>query len=215
MARTTGPLFGLDALGNLAGNLTYSKVLGARVAKRSPRKRGPPTRPERSARTALSFLQSQWNLSIIPNGWDQGWVAQGARTNVPGYNAFLSTNLQRIAAGLGPIASTTPTGFTDSLTLTSLTATTFRKGCLLNFTSGFENNTWGILFKLLDSPFSHLHPQQYAAWNDVLNSRPGIFNTSPILQLQPGSIWYADAWSFDYDGTIKSAFLSTAAIVIP
>lgn len=102
MAKTTGPLFSLDAHGNYASQLTYRRGLkGTHVYKAVDPKlqnQAPPTEAQQRVRDAYAELLTEWRALTTPEREDWNEIGYQQEPRISGWNAyvmeFLSDRLQ-------------------------------------------------------------------------------------------------------------------------
>lgn len=92
MARTTGPLFSLDASGSVGGAITFSKWKGRNYVRR----RIVPTNPKSGAQTGrramMRFLATAWNGLSAPD--KATWQALADQLVASPFNAYVSFNMR-------------------------------------------------------------------------------------------------------------------------
>jgi len=123
MAKLTGPLMSLSASGTIADALTFRTQNGRAVVhkKMKPRLRQSQAQQERQA--IYAGICSTWNtLSELEKSL---WTAQGAFTNITGFNAYCSSELLAaydaaptialLESSIGPFLSNEPTSLDVSV----------------------------------------------------------------------------------------------------
>ena len=97
MARTTGPLFSMDASGTVAGAIVFSRWRGRNYVRRHAIPSNPRTPLQTGIRAAFRFL-TQWWKSFGDAELGE-WNAIGDVTRVTGLNAFVAANVKRLREG--------------------------------------------------------------------------------------------------------------------
>ena len=203
MARTTGPLFGLDAAGGLAGIMSYSAVKGGRVAKRTPHRKTAPSRRDRATRAAMQFAQRTWTPVIIANATNTDWKELAARKNVPNYNAFISDALSRLRAGVGPRISPTRSFGPTTGDIASITPQLFKNGVTFTGTITTENDIWGVGFYVVPDFSTPTTIADLMTTYDFQITGDDNITSHPVTGLQSGSTWFVATRTWSLDGNIS------------
>lgn len=93
MALTNGPLFSLDASGQVGKALVYSKWKGRPYVRKYVIPTNPNSMAQRSVRMLMTFLTQQWG-SLSDND-KNSWAALAAQSNYAPFNAYTSGNISQ------------------------------------------------------------------------------------------------------------------------
>jgi len=141
MARTTAPLFSLDASGTLANAVVFSKWRGRQYVRRHTRPKNPQTPAQLGMRSMLSFLTKEWasalNVSPTP------WIIPAANDNVSPINSYVKMNMANWRLNIPP----TVDGVIDTGALTNaitMVLTGGQRNVLVSVTPANDTDTWSI-----------------------------------------------------------------------
>lgn len=144
MARTTAPLFGLDASGSLAKSIVFSKWRGRTYVRRHAIPSNPQTGLQVGMRAVFRFI-SQIYAGLDP-AIKLAWEEMGASDNITGLNAMMRANQRRARQGQGPIIEPDLTPAPVSEDLATATTTALVKGFEVTWTwDDVGTDAWGIL----------------------------------------------------------------------
>lgn len=103
MAKTSGPLFSVDAHGSLSGILTFSHRRSGSQVRAHNKPRGIPSHAQRSQRRLTEFLVAQWQGMTLADRdvWRARALAGG--TTLSGYHYFLAQAHRDLLAHTGLI----------------------------------------------------------------------------------------------------------------
>jgi len=143
MARTTAPLFSMDASGTVAGAIVFSRWRGRNYVRRHAIPSNPRSGLQTGVRSAFKFL-SQWWKSFNPQ--EQGlWDIVGNVNRITGLNAFIAENVKRLRQGR-PFQYD-PTDETSAAcdVMATITATPLSRAVLLEWTYASPATVpWGV-----------------------------------------------------------------------
>lgn len=215
MARTTGPLMSQGAAGGLAHTLTYTRTHGGPTTKQQPHRSINRSMASRAARARMTFLQRQWQTTIVFNNLDPDWRTIPNPKQLPTYNIYLSTNLTRTSGNLGPLVDPLATDPLNQPTTTGLTWQQSARSITFHLAISAFNDGWGAWIYLLPLPFVQPTPQQIVASCDILNNSTSPITCTPVVHMKPGSTWFAAYKTFDVNGYLSATNFEPSAIIIP
>jgi hypothetical protein len=116
MARTTAPLFSLDASGTLAKAVVFSKWRGRSYVRRHAIPKNPQTAAQVGVRAMMKFLSQSYaaDKTVI----DASFLLTAANANVSAFNAFIAQNMRHWRMGKGPSVTSNPGFSACALTAT-------------------------------------------------------------------------------------------------
>lgn len=100
MARTTAPLFSLDASGTIAGAIVFSKWRGRQYVRRHAIPSNPDLPIQHAMRSMMRFLSQGWASLSAPDR--ASWDVLAARDNILPFNSYCKVNLTRWRSFLPP-----------------------------------------------------------------------------------------------------------------
>ena len=132
MARTTAPLFSMDASGTIAGAIVFSRWRGRNYVRRHAIPSNPRTGLQSAVRSSFRFLTQYWGTFTPPQAglWDD----VGDVTKVTGLNAFVAENVRRIREGRPFIFDPTDEGITPCDNPDTFVATPLARAISLEWT---------------------------------------------------------------------------------
>lgn len=92
MARTTGPLFSLDASGSVGGALTFSRWKGRSYVRRLVIPSNPKSGAQVGRRAMLSWISKAW--AALSTGEKAGWQTLAEEINCAPFNAYVKYNME-------------------------------------------------------------------------------------------------------------------------
>jgi hypothetical protein len=116
MARTTAPLFSLDASGTVAKAVVFSKWRGRQYVRRHAIPKNPMTAAQLGIRAAMKFLSQHY--TPLKDTIDAEFALVAANANVSIFNAFVAANMKRWRMGKAPSDYLVPTEAACSVTIT-------------------------------------------------------------------------------------------------
>lgn len=152
MAIVQGPLLSAKAAGSIAAALTYSGRGRSTTAYALTQPRQPQTQPQIGRRRMFSFLGNQWPL-LAPLD-QQGWLPKFGEPQPTALLHYMSVNLARWTAHLGPSKANPPTEATTPGAITGLTATAYAGYVKITLKQSSPPNAWAwILYRAPTFPF--------------------------------------------------------------
>jgi hypothetical protein len=100
MARTTGPLFSLDASGSTAGAITFSKSKGRTYVRKLVTPKNPKSQKQTGTRAMMKYLAQLW--ATITADAKASWDDLAQAKNISPFNAFTAENLDRWQSNKAP-----------------------------------------------------------------------------------------------------------------
>lgn len=122
-ALVNGPLFSLDAAGQIGKALVYAKWKGRAYVREYVTPANPRSLAQQFQRGMLTALVAWWQYIKGQSTLLDSWLALAAASNFSTFNAYTKTNLDRETIGSNPITNTesggaTVNGETDTVTAT-------------------------------------------------------------------------------------------------
>lgn len=99
MARTTAPLFSLDASGSVGKSITFSKWRGRNYVRRLVTPANPKSGLQTGVRSFFRYLSQAW--APLVTGAKASWAPVSDPTNVPLFNGYMGDNLAQVRQELG------------------------------------------------------------------------------------------------------------------
>lgn len=141
MARTTAPLFSLDASGTVAGAIVFSKWRGRQYVRRHTRPKNPQTVSQVGIRAAMKFLSQEYKNQKTQV--DSQFTDPAAAANISTFNAFVAYNMRRWREGKGLTTYYPATEATNSITITQ-GLTGGQRNVLVSVTASASTDLWAI-----------------------------------------------------------------------
>lgn len=121
MALVNGPLFSLDASGQVGKALVYTTWKGRKVVREYVTPANPRSLGQRWQRGLMGVMSTWWAALSSTN--KDSWIATAAAKNISPFNEFLSYNLIRAESNTAPTGQLAATPVAPTGALTSWTAT--------------------------------------------------------------------------------------------
>ena len=121
MAKTTAPLLGFGASGQIAKTQVYSKWKGRLYARKHVVPANPRTTAQTATRTAFTWLMAVWKLS--PSLWQDVWNAYATGQVLTGRNAMAKFNISNLRTATDITDLVFSPGAKGGLAPTSITVT--------------------------------------------------------------------------------------------
>lgn len=141
MARTTAPLFSLDASGTIAKALVFSKWRGRQYVRRHAIPKNPQSPSQVGIRTGLKFLTQsykEWQDDIV-----EAYTELAANQNVSVLNSYVAYNMRRWRMGHGLTILYPATDLATSITITQA-LTGGQRNVLVSVTPSASTILWGV-----------------------------------------------------------------------
>jgi len=143
MARTTGPLFSLDASGSVGGAITFSKWKGRNYVRRRVIPANPESGAQVGRRSMFRFLSQEWDALIGGTKASYQDVADSIVAST--FNAYIKKNMERWHQFLSPTQPWPVVGTSDGSD-NVLTAAAWEENRIkLSISGAAMNDTWGII----------------------------------------------------------------------
>jgi hypothetical protein len=145
MARTSGPLFSLDASGSLGKTIVYSKWRGRNYVRQHVIPTNPRSGLQVGIRAVFGYMSSNW--AALSDAIKADWIAEGVRDNITGLDAMIRYNVGLARRNLGWWEEPSPTPATTPNAPTSPTTTAQPKTLVLSWTApgmNLPNYTYAI-----------------------------------------------------------------------
>lgn len=152
MARTTGPLFSLDASGKVGGALVYSRWKGRSYVRRLVIPANPKSGSQIGMRAMMAFLSQQW--ASLTGAEQVSWEALADATSISPFNAYVQFNQRNWRNWLAPTKLYPPARVQIIDIITNETATAgVRQITLSGDTAPVTGTNWACaIFRALASP---------------------------------------------------------------
>lgn len=177
MARTSGPLFSLDASGKLGAALVYSRWKGRSYVRRYVVPANPRSGSQIGMRAMMSFLSKQW--AELSGAQQATWEDLADAISVSPFNAYVQFNQANWRNFLAPCKGYPPTRTTAQDAFTNEAATAgVRQITVEGDVGAVEGSNWGVaIFRALASPV-------VTAWSNCI---------AVVQGLSAASIAYVDS----------------------
>lgn len=208
MAVVHGPLASLAAAGSIAGALTFAKRGPSTTAYARTRPRQPRTQPQIGRRRMFKFLGNQWPF-LAPI--DQAtWLPKFGAPQPTALLHYMSVNLTRWTAHLGPSKAAPPTEATTPGAITSLTATPYQGYVKIVLKQSHPPDAWGwSLYRAPTFPFVPGPLNMVQVWPCIGAGTITRWDTG----VPPGQ-WAYWIGNFSDDGKLK-LWKKTTLITVP
>jgi hypothetical protein len=142
MARTTAPLFSLDASGSLANAIVFSKWRGRQFVRRHTIPKNPRTAAQMGVRAMMKFLSQSYaaNKTDI----DTNFATPAANANVSPFNSYVAYNMSRWRQMKGPSIVYPATDVTTAITIT-MSLTGGQRNILVSVDASGVSSNFGIM----------------------------------------------------------------------
>ena len=142
MARTTAPLFSLDASGSLANAVVFSKWRGRQYVRRHAIPKNPQTPAQVGIRAMMKFLSQEYkDLKTIV---DAQFAEPSAAKNISPFNSFVAYNMRRWREYRGPSQAYPALDSATAITITQ-SLTGGQRNVLISNDPSADSDNWGIL----------------------------------------------------------------------
>lgn len=171
MARTTGPLFSLDASGKVGGALVYSRWKGRSYVRRLVVPANPQSVSQVAMRAMISFLSKQW--ASLSGAEQATWEELADAISVSPFNAYVQFNQRNWRNFLAPSQAHPAARATSQDAFTNEAATAgVRQITVEGDVGAVEGDNWGVMiFRSLATPIT-------TAWSNCIAIVEGLSNTS-------------------------------------
>lgn len=142
MATVKGPLFSVDASGQLAGAIVFTSWKGRNVVRRHAVPSNPKSGGQLSIRAMMTFLSQYW-VSLTA-GEQADWDDRAAAENISPFNAFCSYNLERWGTNLAPSKEHPALESDTAGTIANEAATAQSRAILVEIECTVLAQNWGI-----------------------------------------------------------------------
>ena len=199
MALTTGPLMSLDASGSIAGTLVFSKWKGRNYVRQLVTPSNPKSAKQVSVRAMFGFLAQEW--ATLSAGLQATWQALADATTISPFNAYVSNNQARYAAGLSPGQSYPVSELDLAGVINVPTGQGGVREALIQWGLSTVNQNWGA--QVHRSKTGGFTPSLSTCVGVVPDNDTGVttFTDTPV---EPGSYFYR-VIPFSADGKTGSA----------
>jgi len=206
MARTTAPLFSLDASGSLANAVVFSKWRGRQYVRRHTIPKNPQTPAQVGIRAMMKFLAQEYaDRKVVI---DAQFAEPAAAKNVSAFNAYVAYNMRRWREYRGPSLDYPASEETTAITIVQSLTGGQRNVLISNDPSGDDSN-FGILI------FRSLSAITTANWNlciAIVHANAGDAVTFTDAPLAAGTYHYRSAICNE-TGKIGTACADATAVV--
>jgi hypothetical protein len=188
MARTTAPLFSLDASGTIAKSLVFSKWRGRQYVRRHAIPKNPQSPAQVGIRTALKFLTQSFKTNI--DDITDAFTEIAANANVSILNAYVQYNMRRWRMGHGLTVTYPATDPTVTETITQ-TLTGGQRNVLVSVTPSAAPNGWGIAIYRNTATITTINWNLCIAIVSLNGANAVLFTDGPLA---PGTYHYRSAY---------------------
>jgi hypothetical protein len=185
MATVKGPLFSLDARGQIGGAVVFGYWKGRNYVRRHAIPANPKSDPQMGMRAMMKFLSQIWATRSEAQQAD--WEDLAAQTSVSPFNAFVGHNMTRWRNALGPTMLYPATEDDTEATAPTLVATAGTRQITLTVGLTTMNANWGVaIYRSTSTGFT-------PAWNNcvqILRFETGVEKEWIDTPLTPGETYY-------------------------
>ena len=142
MALVTGPLLSLEASGQVAGSIVFSKWKGRPYVRQLVRPSNPKSAGQVSTRAMFRFLASAW--ASMTTAQQATWESLAAADTVSPFNAYMAWNMRRWTQGEAPEVEPNFSGSIINPVMGTLTAAGGVREATLEQAVTTPNDIWGI-----------------------------------------------------------------------
>lgn len=142
MARTTAPLFSLDASGSLANSIVFSKWRGRQYVRRHAIPKNPRTAAQTGIRSMMKFLSQQYETNAP--SISTSFAEPAAAKNISPFNAYVAYCMRRWREGHGPSVVYPAGESATSVTITQ-SLTGGQRNVLISNDPSADSDNWGII----------------------------------------------------------------------
>jgi len=208
MARTVGPLMSLEASGQLAGTIVYSKWKGRPYVRQLVTPSNPRSVLQVSTRAMMKFLSQAWTPDI--DATEQAtWEAAGAASATSPFNEYIRDNLKRWTQFTAPSQASPATGGGTSPTFTSLPAVTGGvRQASFAWTVNALGTGWGLMiFQSKTTGFT-------TARDNLVSTveLPAGASSAILTPVEPGTYFW-NFRTFTVEGKLSAALGQVTAVV--
>jgi len=147
MARTTAPLFSLDASGSLANAVVFSKWRGRQYVRRHTIPKNPQTPAQVGIRAMMKFLSQEYKA--LKATIDVQFAEPAAAKNVSAFNAYVAHNMRRWRENRGPSMDYPSTETATAITIVQSLTGGQRNVLISNDPSADDGNFGIVIYRSL------------------------------------------------------------------
>lgn len=198
MVRVNGPAFSLEASGQLAGALVFSKWKGRPYIRELVKPSNPKSGGQVGIRSMLAFLTKDWqNIGSTPQG---SWQDRADAKVISPFNAYVGYNVARWRDFLAP-TRTDPEGTADNqATLGTLAAVAGVRSITVTQPVTTANEGWGIAFFRSPTTTFSTSYDKCKHVGKISGTADVVFVDGPLA---PGTYYYMIR-PFTWDGQLGS-----------
>jgi len=160
MATVKGPLFSLDARGQVGGAVVFGSWKGRNYVRRHSIPSNPQSVSQVGMRSMMKFLSQVW--ASLSTAQQAPWIEVAARTNVSPFNAFVAFDMTRWRNFLAPSANPLAPATDDVGTAPTIVVTPGVRQNVVTVGLTTINQTWCCAI------FRHLETGFDSAWNNCV-----------------------------------------------
>lgn len=203
MARTTAPLFSMDASGTVAGAIVFSRWRGRNYVRRHAIPSNPRTGLQTGVRSVFRFLTQWWeSFNDVEKGL---WVDVGNVKRITGLNAFVAENVKRLREGRPFQYDPTDETVVSCDELGSFTASSLARAASLEWTFVAPAEApWGAMLWMK----AGTAPTLTIAC--LINVAPAAAKATVITGLTPGVEYFFSLHPFGYDNYNHATGIDTS-----
>lgn len=195
MARTSGPLFSLDASGSVGKTIVYSKWRGRNYVRQHVIPTNPRSGLQVGIRAVFAYMAVHW--AALSDAIKADWVAEGVRDNITGLDAMIRYNVGLARRNLGWWEEPSPTPATTPNAPTSPTATAQPKTLVLSWTRPAMN---------LGNYTAAVYASKTMGFTPDISNLVGLVavatTTFTLTGLTTGDTWYFKVRETNSDGDL-------------
>ena len=198
MARTTAPLFSMDASGSVAGAIVFSRWRGRNYVRRHAIPSNPRTGLQVGVRSVFRFITQDWKVK--DPSFQALWEAVGNVTRVTGLNADVAENVRRIRQGRPPQNDPTDESTVACDPVQGFSATPLARAVALDWTYLAPGaGIWGtLLYMAIGAPV-------VPSIANLIAVTPGSALQAVITGLTPSLVYYFEITTFSFFNNINGS----------
>lgn len=205
MALVTGPLLSLDASGQVAGSLVFSKWKGRPYVRQLVTPSNPKSAGQVSTRAMFKFLSQAW--AGLTDAEKASWQALADATTISPFNAYQAFNMNEWTQFVTPYKDPSATGETPPV-MGAVTLTGGTRQATVSQVITTPNDIWGML--LTRSTQTGYTPGKSNVVAVVeYSASPIVYVDTPLT---PGTYFYRAA-GFTGDGQL-TAFVAEDSVIV-
>ena len=208
MARVTGPLFSLDASGQVGKSIVFAKWKGRNYTRKLVIPKNPRDPEQVGVRSMMKFLAPLW--TAFAQGIKDTYNALAEAKQISGFNAYVGVNLDRWQVGKTPSQEYPAAEATTPAVITSAPLTGHDGYVTALITPATNTSIWGVAVYRSLTEITTPSWANCVALIQRIDETPFTFTDSPL----PDGTYHYRFSQFNDDG-IEGTVLADASVVVP